>query len=228
MTALTLAVTLLCGGGSIVLKAGNKVSAAPLEKIIVDAGHGGFDGGAVARDGTVEAALNLEISRSLSVMLRFFGYDVINTRTDDNGTQDDGLHSIRAKKRSDIHNRLSLVEATDAALFVSIHQNTFYQSKYSGTQVFYGGNSEQSKIAAECIRQSVLTSLQKDNSRSVKRCGSDIYLMYHTTKPAVLVECGFMSNTRELELLKDCDYQKKLCICVVQGILEYTKNGDRR
>ena len=195
--------------------------------IILDAGHGGFDGGAV--HGTiVEKDINLQFALLLEPMLKAFGYEVIMTRTTDTGTEDSGLSTIRSKKVSDINNRLNLIESTDIECFISLHQNMFSQSKYRGTQVFYGASHPESEIYAECVQSAVKSLLQNDNNRTIKQCGKNIYLMYKTTKPAVLIECGFMSNSEELDLLLNENYRKKLNFCILSGILngrKTIKNG---
>lgn len=205
-----------------VIKSANTVVLAKKPVIILDAGHGGFDGGAVHGD-IVEKDINLQFALELEPMLKAFGYKVIMTRTTDRGTEDDGLSTIRQKKVSDIKNRLDLIENTEIECFISLHQNMFSQSQYSGTQVFYGVNNENSEIYGECIQAFVKTSLQNDNTRVIKPCGKNIYLMYHTTKPAVLVECGFMSNDEELQRLLDKEYRRKLNFCILNGILNGRK-----
>lgn len=187
--------------------------------IILDAGHGGFDGGAVVGD-VVEKDINLKFALELEPMLRAYGYNVIMTRATDKGTEDSGLKTIRQKKVSDIKNRLSLVENTEIECFLSIHQNKFSSEKYSGTQVFYSANNEKSKYIAQSIQDSVKSLLQNDNNREIKACDENIYLMYKTTKPAVLVECGFMSNSEELNKLLQSDYRKKLCYSILIGIIK--------
>jgi len=161
----------------------------------------------------------LQFALSLECFLKAFGFSVIMTRTSDNGTQDDGLNTIREKKVSDIKNRLNLIENTEIECFISLHQNIFGVEKYSGTQVFYGQTNNTSKIYAQNIQNFVKQKLQSENTRSVKGCERNIYLMYHTSKPAVLVECGFMSNYNELKQLLDENYQNKLNFCILNGIL---------
>ncbi len=204
------------------IKTANTVVMAQKPVIILDAGHGGFDGGAVSGD-IVEKDINLQFALQLEPMLKAFGYNVVMTRTTDKGTEDDGLTTIRQKKVSDIKNRLNLIETTEIECFISLHQNMFSQSKYSGTQVFYGASNEQSAVIGECIQESVKSLLQSENNRLIKPCGKSIYLMYHTTKPAVLVECGFMSNENELENLLDENYRNSLNFCILNGILNGRK-----
>lgn len=192
--------------------------------VIVDAGHGGDDGGAIGIDGTVEKDINLDIALKLEKILKFYGFNVIMTRTQDVMTCDDGLDSLRKRKISDIHNRFELMRKNPDAIFISVHQNKFEDSSQHGTQVFYSGNDERSKELAEAIQTSVTLTLQRKNDRVVKKSGSGIYLLYHAKIPAVLVECGFISNFDEVKKLKDESYRMKLAILIADGLLKYLSN----
>lgn len=192
--------------------------------VIVDAGHGGDDGGAIGIDGTVEKDINLDIALKLEKILKFYGFNVIMTRTQDVMTCDDGLDSLRKRKISDIHNRFELMRKNPDAIFISVHQNKFEDSSQHGTQVFYSGNDERSKELAEAIQTSVTLTLQRKNDRVVKKSGSGIYLLYHAKIPAVLVECGFISNSDEVKKLKDESYRIKLAILIADGLLKYLSN----
>lgn len=192
--------------------------------VIVDAGHGGDDGGAIGIDGTVEKDINLDIALKLDKILKFYGFNVIMTRTQDVMTCDDGLDSLRKRKISDIHNRFELMRKNPDAIFISVHQNKFEDSSQHGTQVFYSGNDERSKELAEAIQTSVTLTLQRKNDRVVKKSGSGIYLLYHAKIPAVLVECGFISNSDEVKKLKDESYRMKLAILIADGLLKYISN----
>ena len=189
--------------------------------IIVDAGHGGVDGGTSADDGTLEKTLNLEIALRLSDILKCMGYNVIMTRTDDVSIHDSTAKTIREKKVSDIRNRLAIINNTPDCVFVSIHQNHYSFEKSRGTQVFFSPNNSESMLLAEAIQSSVKNSLQPENTRTIKKSSTDIYLLYHATAPAVLVECGFLSNKAETELLKDVGYQNKLSFLIAMGIIDY-------
>ena len=192
--------------------------------VIVDAGHGGDDGGAIGIDGTVEKDINLDIALKLEKILKFYGFNVIMTRTQDVMTCDDGLDSLRKRKISDIHNRFELMRKNPDAIFISVHQNKFEDSSQHGTQVFYSGNDERSKELAEAIQTSVTLTLQRKNDRVVKKSGSGIYLLYHAKIPAVIVECGFISNSDEVKKLKDESYRMKLAILIADGLLKYISN----
>lgn len=189
--------------------------------IVVDAGHGGMDGGAVSSDGTQEQFINLDISLKLQDILTKNGYRVVMTRTDNNSLHDDDAKTIREQKVSDIHNRMKIIESNADCIFVSIHQNHYTQSKYSGTQVFYSENNSDSCILAQSIQSNVVKALQPDNKRQIKPAGDSIYLLYHAKVPAVMVECGFLSNTEETEKLKNNDYRQQLAVAIAQGISDY-------
>lgn len=195
------------------------------QTVIIDAGHGGDDGGAIGIDGTVEKDINLDIALKLENLLKFYGFDVIMTRTEDIMTCDDGLDSLRKRKVSDIHNRFDVLEKNPDAVFISIHQNKFEDNSQHGTQVFYSGNNDESKLLAESIQNSIVSVLQPDNSRVVKKSGSGIYLLYHAKLPAVLVECGFISNPAEVKKLNDENYRMKIAILIADGLIKYLMNG---
>ena len=193
--------------------------------VILDAGHGGVDGGAVADDGTVEKDINLTITQKLGSVLRLMGYNVITTRDEDISIHDEDAQTIRNKKVSDLHNRLAIIEKNPGYLYVGIHQNKFPQKQYWGTQVFYGIKHEDSERAALSIQQDIKSMLQPDNNREIKPSDKSIYLLYNAPNPAVLVECGFLSNDDELEKLKDDNYQTKLAFCIACGIVGYYESG---
>ena len=190
--------------------------------VIIDAGHGGFDGGAVSDDGTVEKDINLSIALYLQEYLAIFNIKTIMIRETDCSVEDNGLNTIRQKKSSDLHNRMKIMEETDNAIFVSIHQNKFPDGKYSGTQVFYSPKTkDESQVLAQTIQDYIVNTLQKDNERQIKECGTSVFLMYNAVKPAVLVECGFLSNYEETQRLKSSEYQKKIAFCIAMGIQNY-------
>ena len=194
-------------------------TAAERPRILIDAGHGGFDGGAEAPDGTEEKTLNLEIARTLSAILTVCGFDVTLTRDTDDGLQNAEDTTIRQKKVSDMHARLAMYE--DAQLVISIHQNMFAAKSCHGSQVFYSPNHPCSKILASCVREQLIAQLQPDNERELKAGHTDIFLLHKTTKPAILVECGFLSNTEELARLKDEAYQRQLAFVIACGAIDF-------
>lgn len=191
------------------------------QTVIIDAGHGGPDGGTSADDGTLEKDLNLQIAIKLNESLNSMGIKTVMIRTEDISVHDASANTIRQKKVSDLKNRLKIINETDNSIFVSIHQNHFSDSRYSGTQVFYSKNNPQSSVLADSIRQSVISDLQKENTRETKPSGTDIYLLYHAESPAVMVECGFLSNINESKNLKNENYQKELAFVLALGISDY-------
>lgn len=195
--------------------------------VIIDAGHGGVDGGTSADDGTLEKDLNLQIALKLNEILNSFGVETVLVRDSDISIHDDTAKSIRQKKISDLKNRLNIINNTDESVFVSIHQNHFGESKYHGTQIFYSKNNPDSQKLADCIRMPVVSYLQPDNTREIKQSGTEIYLLNNAQSPSVMVECGFLSNTDETNRLKDENYQRKLAFIISLGIIDYfTKTED--
>lgn len=197
-----------------------------MENIVFsNASHGGFDGGAVAGDGTVEKDINLNIALTLAKFLKQSGFRVIMTRESDVSTEDTESPQIASKKRNDLKNRLKLMSDYPDSVFVSIHLNKFTTSSAVGSQVFYS-KSEESALLADKIQKAIVTLIQPENTRVNKQATSSTYLLYNATVPAVLVECGFLSNASELALLKQSDYQKKMAFSIYLGILEYFKEKD--
>lgn len=194
--------------------------------IIIDAGHGGFDGGASTDDGYPEKHINLNVSLYLNDYLTTLGYETLLTRTKDESLEESDLSTIRKRKTSDLHSRMNIMKETDNAIFISIHQNHFSQEKYSGMQVFYSPSfSDESSLLAEAIQKCTAETLQPENTRKIKECTSSVFLIYKAVKPAVLVECGFLSNNKESELLKTEAYQKKIALCIAMGIQNYLSSG---
>ena len=190
--------------------------------IIIDAGHGGFDGGASTDDGYPEKHINLSISIYLSDYLTALGYETLLTRTIDESLEDSGLSTIRKRKTSDLHNRMKIMEETENAIYISIHQNHYSQEKYRGMQVFYSPSfSDESSALAESIQSYTVNAIQPDNTRKIKECTSSVFLIYKAVKPAVLVECGFLSNEEEAELLQTEKYQKNIALCIAMGVQNY-------
>ena len=196
--------------------------------IIIDAGHGGEDGGTQTVDGTLEKDINLKISQKLEKILNDNGYKTVMVRDSDKLIYDDNCTTVRTKKSSDIHNRLAIMSKYTDCIFVSIHQNYFTQSKYSGAQVFYRPEHEQSRMLAEIIQKSIVSTIQNDNTRQIKACTSDVYLIHNAVSTAVMVECGFLSNPDEAERLKNDAYQQKMAQAIAQGLKNYlnTKETD--
>ena len=202
------------------------VSAAVAEQpkssvIILDAGHGGVDGGTSGKNGELEKDINLSIVKHLKDMLTSAGFTVILTRDADVSIHDEHAKTIREMKVSDLENRLKIMNQHHGAIFISIHQNHYSESRYSGAQMFYSTNDPASKKLAEHLQASFVSRLQPSNTRQIKPCGNDVYLMKQATTTAVLAECGFLSNPEEARLLGDAAYQKKLAYVIFCGVLDY-------
>ena len=193
--------------------------------VIVDAGHGGEDGGAVAVNGALEKDINLAIALELEKNLKQNNFDVIMIRSSDVSVGDQSLSTIAERKRSDTKSRLRTVEETGECLLISIHQNHFSEGKYSGAQIFYSGNRPESAELAECIRQNIVDNLQPENKRENKQADGNIYLLKNCQVPAVLVECGFLSNKAETEKLCTESYQKEMAAAIYNGLIDYLQNS---
>ncbi|MBQ5901914.1 MAG: N-acetylmuramoyl-L-alanine amidase [Clostridia bacterium] len=189
------------------------------QTVIIDAGHGGFDGGATAPDGTTEKDINLAVSLKLKKILTLYGYDVITLRDTDTALNTEG-DTTRSKKRSDIMNRYAVMEANPDSIYLCIHQNNFSASYCHGAQMFYCKSTDGSKELAECIQTS-LKAVQPDNDRVIKPCTDDVYLIYNAKTTALLVECGFLSNRDDLLNLKNDEYQMKLAFAISSGLNNY-------
>ncbi|MCM1328316.1 MAG: N-acetylmuramoyl-L-alanine amidase [Ruminococcus sp.] len=184
--------------------------------------HGGMDGGCSTADGKTEKGINLNILLSVRDLSRFFGYDVDVTRDRDTSIHDKGVTGIRNQKVSDMENRLELFNKYPNAVCVSIHQNTFSDPQYSGAQMFYSDKNPASEQLAGIMQRKFVGNLQPENQRETKLCGSELYLCYYCSNPAVMVECGFLSNPEEAAKLTDETYQQKVAFTVFSGIIEFT------
>ena len=185
-------------------------------RIIIDAGHGGIDGGTTSCTGVLESHINLEIALRLNDLFHFLGYETVMIRTTDESIHTQG-NTIAAQKVSDLQERVRISNETPGGILVSIHQNYFGQSKYQGLQTFYA-NSQDSKSLAEQVQSTSKTLLA--NQRACKKA-SGVYLLEHVTCPAILVECGFLSNPVEATLLCTADYQKKVCAVIATSVSNY-------
>ena len=187
--------------------------------IIIDAGHGGEDGGATGTNKVLEKDLNLTVSGMLSDLLRGAGYTVVETRTEDKLLYNEGTKKGH-KKQSDLENRVKFTEKYPNSILISIHMNTFPTPNCKGTQVWYSQNDERSATLAQQIQDGIKKHLQPDNNRKIKAATSSIYLLRHAETPAVLVECGFLSTPAECEQLCDTLYQQKLALTLFDAICE--------
>lgn len=223
LALITIFSVLIAGTGIVIRRAAIDAASEKniFQTVIVDAGHGGPDGGTSAADGTLEKDINLQIATKLNEMLKAMGIETVMIRDTDVSIHNDGADTIRQKKISDLKNRLNIINNAENAIFVSIHQNHFSDSKYSGTQVFYSKNNPLSDSLADSIRHSVISYLQTDNTREIKQSGTEIYLLHHAQIPAVMVECGFLSNINETENLKNEEYQQKIAFLIAVGIVDF-------
>ncbi|MCY6371521.1 N-acetylmuramoyl-L-alanine amidase CwlD [Clostridium ganghwense] len=188
--------------------------------ILLDAGHGGIDGGAVSKNGTVEKDINLSISKKLKENLEKKGFKVIMTREDDIGLYSD-KGRIRDKKNEDLNNRCKMKKESNCDIFISIHLNMFEQSQYYGAQVWYSKNTDSTKLA-HIIQQNLIKDLNNGNKRKEK-CAKGAYkiLRCYSEIPSVLVECGFLSNQQEEQKLKTDSYQQEIAISLANSIEEF-------
>lgn len=199
-----------------------KTSAMPsraLPHIVIDAGHGGEDGGAVNGE-VLEKTINLSIAKNTCDYLRFLGFETEMTRTDDQDLSTEG-ENTKERKYNDMKKRLQIFNASQNNVVMSIHQNQFSDISSHGTQVFYSPNHENSLRLADAIKHSVTAQLQPENERKSKPAGKEIFLLKNATVPAVIVECGFLSNPAEREKLIQDSYQKEISFAVTTGFLDY-------
>ncbi|MBQ8432711.1 MAG: N-acetylmuramoyl-L-alanine amidase [Clostridia bacterium] len=191
------------------------------EVVILDAGHGGEDGGAVSGAGVPEKELNLAIAALMETLLESNGVHTVMTRTEDILLYDRTQDYHGRKKALDLAARLAVGNQYPAGIFVSIHMNSYPLPQYHGLQVWYSPNHGTSQGIAEQMQSTVAATLQPENDRCVKAAGSNIYLLHHLQCPAVLVECGFLSNPTEAERLSTPEYQRQLALLLTLALMEY-------
>lgn len=182
--------------------------------IVIDAGHGGIDGGATSCTGVLESQLNLEIARRVNDLFCLMGYDTVMIRQTDESVYTEGS-TIAAQKISDLKERVRITNSAENAVLISIHQNTFSDSRYYGAQVFYAPTDGSDRLA-KGIQQSLVSQLHPESNRKPKKADS-IYFLQHIDCPGVLIECGFISNPQEEAKLRDAVYQKKLAAVIVSS-----------
>jgi N-acetylmuramoyl-L-alanine amidase len=188
--------------------------------IVIDAGHGKPDEGAVGIYGSNEETLNLKIALKLQALVEQSGGIVYLTRSDENEIYSEGSYTIRQKKVSDIKNRVSIGNQEDVDIFVSIHLNKYLSSSYSGWQTFYQEDNEESIKLANCVQEGLNNSISTPNNRKPMPL-KGIYIMDNVDNPTITVECGFLSNEEEAIKLEDNEYQEKLAWGIYMGIQEY-------
>ena len=188
--------------------------------IVLDAGHGLPDQGAESADGITEASINLEITKKVQSLLEQSGCNVILTRSDENGIYDLNSNTIREKKVSDIKNRVKIGNESSADAFVSIHLNKIPQSQYYGWQTFFKANNKESEELAKSVQEELNSSIQKENKREALKITGK-YIIEHVEVPITIIECGFLSNQEEKQLLQQDEYQDRLAWGIYNGIMDY-------
>lgn len=186
--------------------------------VVIDAGHGGVDGGATSCTGVLESRFNLEIALRLNDLMHLLGMDTVMIRETDCSVYTSG-ETIAQKKVSDLKERVRIVNSTKNAVLISIHQNHFSVEKYNGTQVFYAQTGE-SKALAQVLQNNIKNSVNPNSNRQIKKADG-IYLMQHINCPGILIECGFLSNPQEEYLLRTPQYQQKLCSVIASTVSSY-------
>ena len=192
--------------------------------LVLDAGHGGEDGGAVSITGVPESQINLAIVRKLDLLLGLCGQAPVVLRQEDVSLHDPSADTLREKKASDLKNRVALVNELDGAVLLSIHQNSLPSSPVThGAQVFWNGG-EGAEAWGAMVQDALNQTVNAGNEKQGRRIADSIYLMKHVQSPAVLVECGFLSNGEETVLLQKPDYQLTLAAAIAAGCMAW--NGE--
>lgn len=186
--------------------------------IVIDAGHGGIDGGAVSCTGVPESGINLQIAQRLDDLMHLVGYKTLMLRQTDTSLHTEGT-TIAQQKVSDLKYRVNVINNTENALLVSIHQNTFSDSRYRGSQVFYASDDDSQELA-QSLQEAMSASLHPGSHRKAKQA-KGIYLMEHIQCTGVLIECGFLTNPEEEALLRSETYQQKLSSVIAASLSSY-------
>lgn len=189
--------------------------------LVLDAGHGGFDGGAIGANGTTEQHINLSITLRTQALAGLFGISTVLTRTDEQALGYEAGRSVHENKVADIKMREQITKQTENPVFLSIHLNKFEDGKYWGAQTFYSKNHPSGKILGESIQSCMVNGLNSENHRQAKQAVDTIYLMKKLDCPAAIVECGFLSNPEEEQLLQGEDYHKRIAVCIMSGYLQF-------
>ena len=197
----------------------------PPAVLVIDPGHGGEDGGAVSADQSVtESRINLEIALRVRDLMTFLGQPTVMTRTEDRAIYSSQAETLREKKVSDLKNRVALVNELDGAVLLSIHQNSLPSSPVThGAQVFWNGG-EGAEAWGTMVQDALNRTVNAGNEKQGRRIADSIYLMKNVQSPAVLVECGFLSNGEETVLLQKPDYQLMLAAAIAAGCMAW--NGE--
>ena len=215
LCAILLGIILICSAVGVCFAVKATSSPKPEHTIVIDAGHGGRDGGTVGSGGAIESRLNLDYALTLKQMCESFGFGVVMTRENMNGLYDENAPN---KKRSEMEKRKKIIDESDADIVISLHMNGFPLPSAEGAQVFYGKGNE----AGQALAESVTTSLSRDFESARDYCTvGDYFVLNCTDKAGVLVECGFLSNSSEEKLLQSREYRQKFCYSLLYGIITY-------
>ena len=187
--------------------------------LIIDPGHGGADGGAVAATGEHESQVNLEIALRLEALAALYGIPVEMTRRTADLDYPPEADTIREKKVADTRARVEMIQSTSYAVVISIHQNTFPGANVAGPQVLFADTSASEDFAKQ-MQAALGAALQLERSRTPVRVPRDVYIMNHIDCPAILVECGFLSNPGEVALLLSDAYQIRLAVAMLSGFIQ--------
>lgn len=194
--------------------------------IIIDAGHGFPDGGAIGMNGSIESTLNLKIALFTEKLLSDKGYKVIMTRSSDDALTKEGK-TVANRKRNDMYKRLDIINSSCADMFVSIHMNKYTDSRYKGAQTLYSGNFTQSQLLAETIQEEFHKIKENESKRTPLKAPDGLFLLKNARIPAVIAECGFLSNFEEERLLNTENYQKAIAGAIAKGIEKYYFSMER-
>lgn len=200
------------------IPASAEVSEKPV--IVLDAGHGGLDSGAVGKTGVLEKDVNLSVVKHLQQLLEMSGFKTVLTRTEDISIYDAGVEGIRNQKLSDMDNRLEIVQSYPDSIFLCIHQNNYTDPQYFGGQMFYNNNNPNNRTLAQ-IMQNRFAVLQPGNDREIKLSGNELFLLKSNPNPSLMIECGFLSNPEEEALLATEEYRQKVAFTIYCGLLEF-------
>ena len=211
---------LLARKGAALAASGNSSSEDTDIHIVLDAGHGGNDPGKIGVNDCLEKDINLTLALRLQALLENRSYQVTMTRTTDITLGDESSSSI---KRSDLQRRIEIITEASPDFVISIHQNSYTDASVSGPQVFYYTDSESGKILASYLQESLNNSLDPQSPRNIK-ANSDYYLLKNSPVPTVIIECGFLSNAQEAELLTTSSYQDKVVRAIYTGLEDYINN----
>ena len=202
---------------AVIMTAGSSTLTVNENCIVIDAGHGGDDPGKIGINGTLEKDVNLNIAHKLKILLESQGYEVIMTRETGDGLYQPGTRNMKVE---DMHNRCEIITKAMPVFTVSIHQNSYPEEYVKGAQVFYYGQSKEGEALAKKIQSSLVSYLDPKNHR-VEKANESYYLLKKTPTPTVIVECGFLSNSEEAELLNTEEYQEKVAWAVMMGVIQY-------